>query len=68
MELLNRERGWSRIAIKLHYPSKQVGATLKAHYERILYPFFVFKKGDIFDSDVSMMIKSEIICLIYWSH
>lgn len=51
MELLNRERGWSKIATKLHYPSKQVGATLKAHYERILYPFFVFKKGDIFDSD-----------------
>lgn len=57
MEQLNRERGWSRVATKMHYPSKQVGSTLRVHYERILYPFYVFKKGDIFDSE---KFKKEI--------
>jgi histone demethylase JARID1 len=52
MEQLNRERGWSRVATKMHYPSKQVGSSLRVHYERILYPFYVFKKGHIFDSKV----------------
>lgn len=53
MDQINRERRWSRIATRMHYPSKQVGTTLRAHYEKILYPFYVFKKGDIFDSEVS---------------
>ncbi|VDI22287.1 histone demethylase JARID1, partial [Mytilus galloprovincialis] len=51
MDQINRERRWSRIATRMHYPSKQVGTTLRAHYEKILYPFYVFKKGDIFDSE-----------------
>ncbi|XP_052059486.1 lysine-specific demethylase 5A-like isoform X1 [Mytilus californianus] len=51
MDHINRERRWSRIATRMHYPSKQVGTTLRAHYEKILYPFYVFKKGDIFDSE-----------------
>ncbi|XP_059161364.1 lysine-specific demethylase 5A-like isoform X2 [Physella acuta] len=47
MELLNRERGWSRVAIKMGYPyGRGVGGTLKHHYERILFPFYLFKKGE----------------------
>lgn len=47
MELLNRERRWSRVANKMGYPyGRGVGGTLKHHYERILFPFYLFKKGE----------------------
>ncbi|XP_013066570.2 lysine-specific demethylase 5A-like isoform X1 [Biomphalaria glabrata] len=47
MELLNKERRWARVADKMGYPhGRGVGHTLKHHYERILFPFFLFKKGE----------------------
>lgn len=49
MESISRERRWSHIAAKMGYPSgRGVGATLKHHYERILFPFYLFKKGETY--------------------
>lgn len=43
---VTRERRWAKIANKMGYPSgRSVGSILKNHYERILYPFDVFKQG-----------------------
>ncbi|BFZ10485.1 hypothetical protein BsWGS_13524 [Bradybaena similaris] len=47
MDSLNRDRRWSRVGSKMGYPSgRGVGGTLKHHYERILFPFYLFKKGE----------------------
>ncbi|GFR98729.1 lysine-specific demethylase 5A [Elysia marginata] len=49
MESITRERRWSHVAAKMGYPSgRGVGGTLKHHYERILFPFFLFKKGETY--------------------
>lgn len=46
IETVTRDRRWAKIANKLGYPSgRSVGSILKNHYERILYPFDVFKQG-----------------------
>jgi histone demethylase JARID1 len=53
MEYVTKERKWSKIAQRLKYPpGKGVGGSLRSHYERILYPFFVFKKGDAYPAEV----------------
>ncbi|XP_044742185.1 lysine-specific demethylase lid-like isoform X2 [Chrysoperla carnea] len=45
-ECATKERKWSKIAARLGYPQgKGVGTILKGHYERILYPFDVFRQG-----------------------
>ncbi|XP_025835612.1 lysine-specific demethylase lid isoform X1 [Agrilus planipennis] len=45
-ETVTKERKWSRIAIRMGYPQgKGIGTILKSHYERLLYPFDVFKEG-----------------------
>lgn len=45
-ECATKERKWSKIAARLGYPQgKGVGTILKGHYERILYPFEVFRQG-----------------------
>ncbi|XP_022330439.2 lysine-specific demethylase 5A-like isoform X4 [Crassostrea virginica] len=52
MELVTKERKWSKIAQRLKYPpGKGVGGSLRSHYERVLYPFFVFKKGDAYPAE-----------------
>ncbi|KAK3776769.1 hypothetical protein RRG08_058519 [Elysia crispata] len=49
MESITRERRWSHVAAKMGYPSgRGVGGTLKHHYERILFPFYLFKKGETY--------------------
>ncbi|KAG7280489.1 hypothetical protein CRUP_022018 [Coryphaenoides rupestris] len=41
-----RERRWSKISVKMGYaPGKAIGSHLRAHYERILYPYKLFKTG-----------------------
>lgn len=48
MEQTTKERKWAKVANRMHYPSsKSVGATLKAHYERILHPFEVYTSGKV---------------------
>ncbi|XP_041348681.1 lysine-specific demethylase 5A-like isoform X2 [Gigantopelta aegis] len=45
MEEVSKERKWSKIAQRLGFPSGRcVGSSIRHHYEKILYPFYVFKK------------------------
>jgi len=56
MEGITRERRWTQVAQKMGYDSgKGVGGTLKNHYERILFPFFLFKTGVSLEAAVSMI-------------
>ncbi|XP_061920283.1 lysine-specific demethylase 5B-B-like isoform X1 [Entelurus aequoreus] len=42
-----RDRRWTKISIKMGFASgKAVGSHLRAHYERILYPYNLFQTGD----------------------
>lgn len=48
MEQTTKDRKWAKVANRMSYPSsKSVGATLKAHYERILHPFEVYTSGKV---------------------
>lgn len=41
-----RERRWTKISVKMGFaPGKAIGSHLRAHYERILYPFNLFQTG-----------------------
>ncbi|KAK0145524.1 Lysine-specific demethylase 5B [Merluccius polli] len=41
-----RERRWSKISVKMGFATgKAIGSHLRAHYERILYPYKLFKTG-----------------------
>uniref|UniRef100_A0A668AFY5 [histone H3]-trimethyl-L-lysine(4) demethylase n=1 Tax=Myripristis murdjan TaxID=586833 RepID=A0A668AFY5_9TELE len=41
-----RERRWTKISVKMGYaPGKAIGSHLRAHYERILYPYNLFQTG-----------------------
>ncbi|XP_056001386.1 lysine-specific demethylase 5A-like isoform X2 [Ostrea edulis] len=52
IEYVTKERKWSKIAQRLKYPpGKGVGGSLRSHYERILYPFYIFKKGDAYPAE-----------------
>ncbi|KAK3610531.1 hypothetical protein CHS0354_008964 [Potamilus streckersoni] len=47
IEDITKERRWSKVAHKMGYPSgRGVGGILKGHYERLLYPYYLFKRGD----------------------
>lgn len=57
---MTRERRWAKIANKIGYPSgRSVGSILKNHYERILYPFDVFKQGKTL-KDIKIEPEPEI--------
>nr|XP_015197730.1 PREDICTED: lysine-specific demethylase 5B isoform X1 [Lepisosteus oculatus] len=41
-----KERRWTKIALRMGFaPGKAVGSHLRAHYERILYPYNLFQAG-----------------------
>lgn len=45
-EVVCKERRWTQIAMKMGFaPGKAVGSHLRAHFERILYPYYLFQKG-----------------------
>lgn len=45
-EEVTKQRKWSKVSVRLGYQiGKNVGAILKQHYERLLFPFDVFKDG-----------------------
>ncbi|KAJ8258050.1 hypothetical protein GJAV_G00192630 [Gymnothorax javanicus] len=45
-DMVCRERRWTKIALKMGFaPGKAVGSHLRAHYERILYPYNLFQSG-----------------------
>uniref|UniRef100_A0A8R2CA09 [histone H3]-trimethyl-L-lysine(4) demethylase n=1 Tax=Bombyx mori TaxID=7091 RepID=A0A8R2CA09_BOMMO len=61
-EICSAERKWSKIARRMGYPQgKGVGSILKNHYERILYPYDVFKNnGAVGDNkETKIEVKSE---------
>ncbi|CAJ1051738.1 lysine (K)-specific demethylase 5Ba [Xyrichtys novacula] len=42
-----RERRWTKISVKMGFaPGKAIGSHLRAHYERILFPYNLFQSGD----------------------
>lgn len=50
---VTKEKRWNKVAIKIGYnQGKGVGGILKNHYEKILYPFYVFKNSDAYEFDV----------------
>lgn len=56
LEMVTKERKWSKIAVRLNYPNgKNVGTILKGHYERILYPYDIYMSGKIVDGVVSLI-------------
>ncbi|KAJ8985893.1 hypothetical protein NQ317_006267 [Molorchus minor] len=45
-ENVTKDRKWSRVSQRMGYQiGKSIGTILKTHYERLLYPFDVFKSG-----------------------
>lgn len=46
MEMVTKERRWAKIASRMGYPhGRSIGSLLRQHYERILYPYDIFKSG-----------------------
>ncbi|XP_023233588.1 lysine-specific demethylase 5A-like [Centruroides sculpturatus] len=46
MEVVTKERRWAKIASRMGYPhGRSIGSLLRQHYERILYPYDIFKSG-----------------------
>uniref|UniRef100_A0AAY4EXQ5 [histone H3]-trimethyl-L-lysine(4) demethylase n=1 Tax=Denticeps clupeoides TaxID=299321 RepID=A0AAY4EXQ5_9TELE len=45
-ESVCKERRWTKISLKMGFaPGKAIGSHLRAHYERILYPYHLFQAG-----------------------
>ncbi|XP_036386380.1 lysine (K)-specific demethylase 5Ba [Megalops cyprinoides] len=45
-DIVCRDRRWTKIAMNMGFaPGKAVGSHLRAHYERILYPYHLFQTG-----------------------
>uniref|UniRef100_A0A4W4F2A6 [histone H3]-trimethyl-L-lysine(4) demethylase n=1 Tax=Electrophorus electricus TaxID=8005 RepID=A0A4W4F2A6_ELEEL len=45
-DIVCRERKWTQISLKMGFaPGKAIGSHLRAHYERILYPYSLFQTG-----------------------
>ena len=56
LEIVTKERKWSKIAGRLKYPNgKNVGTILKGHYERILYPYDIYMSGKHVDGAVCIL-------------
>ncbi|XP_074833909.1 lysine-specific demethylase 5B isoform X4 [Carettochelys insculpta] len=61
-DLVCKERRWTKIAIKMGFaPGKAVGSHIRAHYERILYPYNLFQSGA---SLLAPDICSKLMCLV----
>ncbi|KAG7296889.1 hypothetical protein JYU34_019753, partial [Plutella xylostella] len=61
-EVCTSERKWSKIARRMGFPQgKGIGSILKNHYERILYPYDVFKSGGAVgdNKDSKVEVKGE---------
>ncbi|KAF2880482.1 hypothetical protein ILUMI_25689 [Ignelater luminosus] len=45
-DVISKERKWSKIAVQMGYPpGKGIGTILKTHFERLLYPYDIFREG-----------------------
>lgn len=64
MEQTTKERKWAKVANRMSYPSsKSVGATLKAHYERILHPFEVYTSGKVLGQGGASAAVTDVVKL-----
>ncbi|XP_027699187.1 lysine-specific demethylase 5B isoform X1 [Vombatus ursinus] len=61
-DVVCKERKWTKIATKMGFaPGKAVGSHIRAHYERILYPYNLFQSGA---SLLAPDICSKLMCLV----
>ncbi|KAK9404648.1 lysine-specific demethylase 5B [Crotalus adamanteus] len=61
-DLVCKDRKWTKIASKMGFaPGKAVGSHIRAHYERILYPYNLFQSGA---SLLAPDICSKLMCLV----
>ncbi|XP_067387916.1 lysine-specific demethylase 5B isoform X1 [Emydura macquarii macquarii] len=61
-DLVCKERKWTKIATRMGFaPGKAVGSHIRAHYERILYPYNLFQSGA---SLLAPDICSKLMCLV----
>ncbi|XP_050073403.1 lysine-specific demethylase lid [Anopheles maculipalpis] len=50
LEIVTKERKWSKVACRMGYQQgKSVGSNLRTHYDRLLYPFDVYRSGKVVD-------------------
>uniref|UniRef100_A0A6I8PG15 [histone H3]-trimethyl-L-lysine(4) demethylase n=1 Tax=Ornithorhynchus anatinus TaxID=9258 RepID=A0A6I8PG15_ORNAN len=61
-DVVCKDRKWTKIATKMGFaPGKAVGSHIRAHYERILYPYNLFQSGA---SLLAPDICSKLMCLV----
>ncbi|XP_063929519.1 lysine-specific demethylase 5 isoform X1 [Zophobas morio] len=60
-EQVTKDRKWSKIAINMGYPpgKSSIGTILKTHYERLLFPFDLFKVGKTMNFKMTSPINEE---------
>lgn len=61
MEMVTQEKKWQKVANEMGFnqQNKNIANLLKAHYERILYPFEVFEEQEKKNQAVKDEIKEE---------
>jgi len=56
-EAVTREKKWPKMAVRLCYQaSKNIGSTLRQHYEKTLYPFDLSMAGATADTKVAQTL------------
>ena len=68
LEKVNAEKKWASVATDIGYNplnSAKIGALLKAHYERILYPLDVFEKEEASKVKEDKEIKAKVASFFY---
>ncbi|XP_046730827.1 lysine (K)-specific demethylase 5Ba isoform X1 [Silurus meridionalis] len=64
-----RERKWTQIALRMGFaPGKAVGSHLRSHYERILYPYYLFQTGANLVNSQKPTLTNDTKDKIYKSH
>uniref|UniRef100_A0A8C3S8U3 [histone H3]-trimethyl-L-lysine(4) demethylase n=1 Tax=Chelydra serpentina TaxID=8475 RepID=A0A8C3S8U3_CHESE len=59
-DLVCKERKWTKIAIRMGFaPGKAVGSHIRAHYERILYPYNLFQSG------ASLLVSGGVFLFVF---
>ncbi|XP_066526984.1 lysine (K)-specific demethylase 5Ba [Hoplias malabaricus] len=68
-ECVCRERKWTQISLKMGFaPGKAVGSHLRAHYERVLYPYYLFQTGANLLNSQKPMLTNDTKDKEYKSH
>ncbi|XP_060765954.1 lysine (K)-specific demethylase 5Ba isoform X3 [Neoarius graeffei] len=68
-DIVCRERKWTQIALKMGFSlGKSVGSHLRAHYERILYPYYLFQTGANLLNSQKPTLTNDTKDKVYKSH